>query len=136
MIVEMDGEGQVHIEKRLLRPRRDMRKVAAAVEELESHPISEDYVFVTLLNENPVLFPMEKVRAVYPNALHVERRMTPLEQGADVEHGQAMRRAQSDPVSLFASFYKEIKGTELTEGKHKLFAEAYMELLKGEGGAV
>ena len=61
--------------KRLLSPRRKMRTVEAKIDELLQHPVSEDYVFVKLLDENPVLQPMEKIRSVYPNAMHVERAM-------------------------------------------------------------
>ena len=43
------------------------------MDDLLKHPINEDYVFVRLLDETPVLSPMEKVRSVYPNAMHVER---------------------------------------------------------------
>ncbi|UUZ80743.1 exonuclease SbcCD subunit D [Paenibacillus sp. P26] len=76
-VVEMDGAGGVRVDKRAFMPLRDMRRIEATIEEIERHPVSEDYVFVTLLNENPVLFPMEKVRSVYPNALHVERKVLP-----------------------------------------------------------
>ncbi len=61
------------LKKRLLTPRRKMRTVEAKIDELLQHPVSEDYVFVKLLDENPVLQPMEKIRSVYPNAMHVER---------------------------------------------------------------
>lgn len=37
-----------------------MRTVEAKIDELLQHPVSEDYVFVKLLDENPVLQPMEK----------------------------------------------------------------------------
>src|SRR5699024_179177 len=44
-IVDMDGEGKVEVEKRLLAPKRDMRMVEATLEELYTHPESDDYVF-------------------------------------------------------------------------------------------
>lgn len=137
-VVEMDGDGTVRVEKREFKPIRDMRRIIAPIEEIESHPVCDDYVFVTLLNDNPVLFPMEKVRAVYPNALHVERRVSQMI-GADwqqpgTEDGTSRREA--DPVSLFASFYQEVKGIPLSEDKQKLFAETYAVVLKEEGGAV
>ncbi|RCW43359.1 exonuclease SbcCD subunit D [Paenibacillus prosopidis] len=139
-VVELDEAGAVQVEKRELTPLRNMRRVAASIEELETHPVNDDYVFVTLLNENPVLFPMEKVRAVYPNALHVERRTTPAgnlgaDDGAAGAPGGAGRR-EADPVELFAAFYQEVKGSPLTETKKKLFADTYAELLREEGGAV
>lgn len=139
LVVEMDRTGAVQVDKRELKPRRDMRRVVAPIEEIERHAISEDYVFVTLLNDNPVLFPMEKVRAVYPKALHVERRVTAVTGGsgagtATTEEGTARREA--DPVALFSAFYEEVKGIPLSEDKQKLFAETYADVLREEGGTV
>ncbi|QJD87783.1 exonuclease SbcCD subunit D [Cohnella herbarum] len=137
LIVEIDGAGTVTVEKRELKPRRDMRRVIAPIEEIEQHPVNEDYVFVTLLNDNPVLFPMEKVRAVYPNALHVERKVTTIGTGADTaDAANGTARREADPVTLFAAFYQEVKGIPLAEDKRKLFADIYAEVLREEGGAV
>jgi exonuclease SbcD len=138
LVVEIDGAGTVTVGKRELKPLRDMRRVIAPIEEIERHAVSEDYVFVTLMNDNPVLFPMEKVRAVYPNALHVERKVTvTIGSGSDTpEAGEGRTRREADPVTLFAAFYQEVKGIPLSEDKHKLFAETYAEVLREEGGTV
>ncbi|MCK9861743.1 exonuclease SbcCD subunit D [Paenibacillus sp. ATY16] len=137
LVVEMDADGNVAIEKRELKPLRDMRRIAGPIEEIETHPVNEDYVFVTLLNDNPVLFPMEKVRAVYPNALHVERRVTAVRGiGEDADTPEtAVRRSEADPVSLFESFYLEVKGVALDEPKKRLFADTFGGLLREEGEA-
>ncbi|MFC4599461.1 exonuclease SbcCD subunit D [Cohnella hongkongensis] len=136
LLVELDGAGNVSVEKRELKPLRDMRRIAAPIEEIERHPVCDDYVFVTLLNDDPVLFPMEKVRASYPNALHVERRTTatPWQGGANEAEGRPVRR-EADPVALFAAFYQEVKGLPLSPDKRKLFAEAYAAVWQEEGGA-
>lgn len=137
LIVELDGAGNVTVDKRELKPRRDMRRVVAPIEEIEKHAVCEDYVFVTLLNDNPVLFPMEKVRAVYPNALHVERKVTTVGTGADTaDSANGTARREADPVTLFAAFYQEVKGIPLAEDKRSLFADTYAEVLRDEGGAV
>jgi DNA repair protein SbcD/Mre11 len=141
LVVELDESGNTKVEKREIKPQRDMRRVSASIEEIETmHKPSDDYVFVTLQNDNPVLFPMEKVRAVYPNALHVERRIRSLQTedadgGVDAE-GSAGSRRDADPVDLFASFYREVKGMQLEDEKRKLFAETFMDVMKKEGGAV
>ncbi|BBI32307.1 exonuclease SbcCD subunit D [Cohnella abietis] len=136
LIVEIDAAGAVTVDKRELKPRRDMRRVIAPIEEIERHAICEDYVFVTLLNDNPVLFPMEKVRAVYPNALHVERKVTVVTGGGtDEADSEIKARREADPVALFAAFYQEVKGVPLSDDKHKLFAETYANVLREEGGA-
>ncbi|WP_042165093.1 exonuclease SbcCD subunit D [Paenibacillus gorillae] len=137
LVIELNETGVCSIEKRELKPLRDMRRVTGTIEEIESHPVSQDYVFVTLLNDNPVLFPMEKVRAVYPNALHVERRVTRVVEAAESEEASAAgKRREANPVELFASFYAEVKGVPLAEEKKQLFAETFEQLLREEGGAV
>ncbi|MBH5318548.1 exonuclease SbcCD subunit D [Paenibacillus sp. GSMTC-2017] len=137
-IVEMDSVGKISVEKRELTPLRDMRRLEATLEELEKHPINEDYVFVTLLSDHPVLFPMEKVRAVYPNAMHVDRREVSkqIKVGSDAENGDGpvQRRSEANPVQLFEAFYQEVKGTTLSEEKKVLFTEQYVALLREEGG--
>ncbi|WP_372661971.1 exonuclease SbcCD subunit D [Cohnella sp.] len=139
LVVDMDGTGVVHVDKRELKPRRDMRRVVAPIEEIEQHSICEDYVFVTLHNDNPVLFPMEKVRAVYPNALHVERRVTAAAGGSgtgSTASGDGSARREANPVALFTAFYEEVKGIPLSKDKQKLFAETYADVLREDGGAV
>lgn len=140
LVIELDEAGGARIDKRELKPLRNMRRVAAFIEEIEKHPINEDYVFVTLLNENPVLFPMEKVRAVYPNALHVERRPLPAggihADGMAADAAGGTGRREADPVELFAAFYHEVKGQALSDAKKRMFAETYAELLREEGGAI
>lgn len=136
LIVEIDGAGTVHVNHRELKPLRDMRRVIAPIEELEKHAVCEDYVFVTLLNDNPVLFPMEKVRAVYPNALHVERKVTATISAGSAEAGEGKARREADPVTLFTAFYEEVKGIPLSEDKQRLFADTYADVLREEGGAV
>ncbi|XEC96413.1 exonuclease SbcCD subunit D [Paenibacillus tarimensis] len=137
-MVELGEDGSVRTEKRELRPRRDMRRITTAIEEIESHEICEDYVFVTLLNDNPVLFPMEKVRAVYPNALHVERRVSASGKTGDGDGGTGTgdryaARRDAEPAALFAAFYQEVKGIPLEEEKRRLFASVMSEVVR-EGG--
>ncbi len=128
-IVEMDALGKVTIEKRLLTPARDMRTVEAKMEELLKHPTNEDYVFVRLLDETPVLMPMEKVRSVYPNAMHVERIIkTPIIQ--DGEATEKVARTKMDDLSLFKAFYREVKGTDLAEETEMIFLNVLQELLQ------
>lgn len=126
-IVQMDGDGKIAIEKRTLTPKRDMRTVEATLEELYTHPVSEDYVFVKLLDETPILSPMEKVKSVYPNAMHVERKQ--FTASFDLEEVKAERSKMSD-MELFQSFYKEVKGSEPTEETEMIFKEVLEELLK------
>lgn len=125
-IVEIDGDGEVSVEKRLLKPKHDMRTVEGTMAELLLHPVSEDYVFVKLHDKTPVLFPMEKIRSVYPNAMHIERKIH-----KPMEHGQTERSVQHEKqtdLELFQSFYEEMKGEPADEETMTLFAEILHEV--------
>lgn len=128
LVIEMDSEGKVEIEKRLLQPRRNMRRVEGTIDEILRHDISEDFVFVTLLDDAPVLFPMEKVRSVYPNAMHVERKNF-IREAAGVS-GESRR--QMDSLSLFHAFYEEVKGEGASDETAAIFEEVLQEFLQEE----
>lgn len=126
-MVEMDREGNIATEKQLFTPKRDIRSVEGTLEDIYTHSVSDDYVFVKLLDETPVLSPMEKVKSVYPNAMHVERKQ--LTFGFNQDEQQEQRSKMSD-LELFQSFYKEVKGSEPTEETEEIFKEALEQLLK------
>lgn len=127
-IIELDENGKVEIEKRSLTPVRDMRTVEAKMDELLLHSVNEDYVFVRLLDEAPVLSPMEKVRSVYPNAMHVERKFQ-LSVMETAQRKDQVERHKMDNLSLFRMFYKEVKGLEATEESEEIFKEVLNEML-------
>ncbi|WP_373893631.1 exonuclease SbcCD subunit D [Virgibacillus sp. CBA3643] len=127
-VVELDEHGNVTVEKRLLTPSRDMRTVEGSLEEIMTHPLSEDYVFVRLTDETAVLSPMEKIRSVYPNAMHVERKnyFHPPSAGGETR----VESTEMSDMELFQAFYKEVKGQEATEETEVIFKEVLDELLK------
>ncbi|QUW22774.1 exonuclease SbcCD subunit D [Sporosarcina sp. Marseille-Q4063] len=131
-IVELDAEGNATVEKRELIPNRDMRTVEGTIEEIQQHPISEDYVFVKLLDETPVLFPMEKIRSVYPNAMHVERKM--IMPTASIDQETKTERGKKDDIQLFTGFYKEMMGAAVDEETKSLFEEVLYEVMNREEG--
>jgi exonuclease SbcD len=128
-IVELDNDGQANVEKRLLEPRRQIRTVEGKIEEIEKHDRNEDYVFIKLLDENPVIYPMERVRSVYPNAMHVERKITTVL----TETTSSTARSKMDELSLFKAFYQEVKGEEMKAKTEELFQEVLQETMKKEG---
>jgi exonuclease SbcD len=106
-IVDLNENGEMTVDKRLFSPRRDMRTVEGTMADIEQQELNEDYVFVRLLDEAPVLAPMEKVRAVYPNAMHVERQVMTF--STDDQGIQRVERKKMNTNALFKAFYKEVK---------------------------
>jgi len=130
LVVEMDIEGNVEVEKRDLIPMHDMRSVQGTIDEIQTHPISKDYVFVKLLDETPVLFPMEKVRSVYPNAMHVERKIhIPI---SSIERESGTEFKKKDDVELFKSFYEEMEDDIADDETTKLFLDILHEVMNKE----
>jgi DNA repair protein SbcD/Mre11 len=127
-IVELDAQGNMTLEKRLLKPLRDIRTVEATMDDLLKHPINEDYVFVRLLDKTPVLSPMEKVRSVYPNAMHVERAIQ-MFSVQDGQTGERIARHKMDDLELFRAFYQEVKNAPVPEETETIFTEVLQELL-------
>src|SRR5699024_8624572 len=101
-MIQIDGEGHIEVEKKLLTPLKDIRTIEGTLEEILTHSLNNDYVFITLLDENPVLQPMEKIRSVYPNVMHVERKIRKRKYD---DSTTTHTRHQMDDISLFKSFY-------------------------------
>ncbi|MBP3953266.1 exonuclease SbcCD subunit D [Bacillus suaedae] len=129
-IVNLDKEGHTTVEKRLLDPIRHIRTVEGTIDEIEQHKRNDDYVFIKLLDENPVLSPMERVRSVYPNAMHIERRITAVT--SEIE--ATFSRSKMDELSLFKAFYKEVKAEDMTQETEQLFKEVLQETIQEDGG--
>jgi len=135
-IVNIDGEGQVTLEKRLLIPNRDMRTVEGYMNAILKQPMSEDFVFVKLLDDTPILSPMEQIRTVYPNAMHVERKSFRATKIAGEKESSS--RQKMDDLALFQSFYAEVSGKKPSEETEQLFKEVLADLMDNEreGGTI
>lgn len=131
LVVDLDERGEMNVEKRSLSQDRDIKTVKASMADLLQHEPSTDYVFVKLLDEAPVLFPMEKVRSVYPNAMHVERIVNRSHTAQATARVSDIERL--DDRSLFESFYEEITGASPDEETQKIVDEVLHELLTQKG---
>jgi len=74
---------------------------------------------------------MEKIRSVYPNAMHVERSIQRRE--FTDENEVTISRHKTDDLSLLKAFYKEMKGLELSEEKERLFLDVLQTVQEREG---
>lgn len=134
LVVDMAANGEVEIEKIPLNPKRDMRRIEGYMKDLLEMAPSEDYVYVTLHDEAVIIAPMEKIRTVFPNAMHVDRTMnhTIVDAGESVVES----KHKMDTTTLFNAFYGEILNEEPDEQMMTLFNELLAEELveEREGG--
>ena len=90
---------------------------------------SDDYVYVTLLDEETVLQPMAKIREVFPNAMHVERKLFYRPTEGAIEYVQAEKMTDTE---LFTAFFSNISEGQPTETMLALFERLNDRVLKEE----
>ncbi len=131
-LVEMDATGRCTTERIGLSPRHDVRQIKGTLGDIlkkaGSDENREDYIMVTLLDRQPVLNAMGRLREVYPNTLHIER---PL-----FGHSTAHAHAPTDHLRLseaeiFSSFFSQVTGDEMSESETQAFAEIVDALHRG-----
>jgi exonuclease SbcD len=105
VIVDLGAPGDAPERERVaLSPRRRMRVVEGYMADLETgrHGTGDDYVLARLSDTDPVLDAMARLRAVWPNLLHVERADRVAAPGSQAQP----RRQDLDPYALFTAFWQ------------------------------
>lgn len=129
-VVKMDGSGDIDVQKIPLVPPRDLRRVEGTLQDLVSLGAQgnrEDYIVATLLDRGPVLYAMDRLREIYPNAIHVERPQWELASSIKLPDRDHTRLTVGD---LFHSFFEEVTDGALTEEETSALNEV-LESLKG-----
>lgn len=136
-IIEIDDKGKFTHRSRSLVPTHDMRELQGHLEELLDPQFYEkqrlhDYLKVTLLDEGALIDPINKLRQVYPNVLHLERKIDV----TDMKKKQSFNITQSEKKSeldLFEQFYAEMTTSEFTIEKKDAMADVIEKVLREEG---
>lgn len=135
-IIEMDEKGNFSHRYRSLNPTHDMRELEGHLEELLDPFYYEkqrlhDYLKITLLDEGALLDPINKLRQVYPNVLHLERKIDI----TDMKKKQSFNSARNEKKSeldLFEQFYTEMTTAEFTTDKKEVMADVIEKVLREE----
>lgn len=119
--INLDESGVDYIEKHILTPKRDLRTIEGEMDDILQMDPSDDYIFVKLLDQTPILSPMEKIRTRFPNAIHLERPFDQLLQ----QSNQKIRIRKKDQTDheLFEAFYKEVRGVPCPPNIKHIFNE-------------
>ncbi|MBU8916928.1 exonuclease SbcCD subunit D [Neobacillus sp. 114] len=134
-IIEMDETGNFEHRYRSLTPSHDMREIEGYLEQLLDPQFYEkertqDYLKINLLDEGALIDPINKLRQVYPNVLHLERKieMTDLKKKQSFN---ALRSEKKSEIDLFEQFYNEMTTSEFTVDKKEAMTEIIDKVLKG-----
>lgn len=133
-LIEID-EKKVDVEKVVLVPLHDMRKIEGTLQELldkgrEEGCAREDYIQACLTDEGELLEPMETLRSVYPNVMQIVRKKNT--DGLHLPSGEKqtgiMLDKRKEPLALFEDFYQEVRETEISDAQKDYMQKLIREL--------
>ncbi|GAB2720513.1 exonuclease SbcCD subunit D [Halomonas garicola] len=115
-LVDVDATGAVDIKPVALAPVRDVRVLEGELDDVIAgaalDPAPDDYLLVRLTDRYAILDPMGKLRAVYPNVLHLEKPGMLAPAG---EAPRARRHGGLDALALFGDFFQQVSGEALDD---------------------
>ena len=132
-LVDLDRGGVTAIDQVELQPLRDMRILEGELEAIlaggEKDPQADDYLLVRLSDTRAILDVMGKLRAVYPNVLHLERPgLMPSGESSSASREQ-LRRGE---LAMFRDFYRQVQGEELGPEAEALIAGTLQQIHRGD----
>lgn len=117
-LVTLEEKGSVTIEKLKLKPQHDMREIKGTLMQLTSEEVraqadTEDYLHVTLTDEEEIYDVLGKLRAVYPNLMQLDFDNTRTRADGVKEAAAALVR-EKGAMELFRDFFAEQTGKPMT----------------------
>ena len=130
VLVELDESGRVSMECIPLKPRRSMRKLKGDLISLTDPMVvsmesCEDYLQITLTDEEELIDPIGTLRRVYPNVMQLLFEKREKELSGEFDAGIEMKKKRTD--ELFNEFYELIRGHEMDEARKKVIQEVIEE---------
>ena len=113
-VVTLNKKGDVEVKTRELQPLRNMKRLRGTFEELiGSTKREEDYVQITLTDEDDIPNAMSRLQAVFKNALELRYDNARTRENAEIFGvGDVEKKT---PYELFFEFYKERNNAEMSD---------------------
>ena len=108
-MVNLKEKGNVEISAIPLQPLRDMRKIRGTYMEVTAKSFYEnencnDYLHVTLTDEEDILDGLQKLRVIYPNIMQLEYDNRRTRANSELTAAQAVEKKSE--MELFMEFYE------------------------------
>ena len=128
-VLDIREKGNINVYESILCPLRDMRELYGSYSEitLRKNYVNtnrEDYLHITLTDENPIPDAISKLRVIYPNIMKLDydnartRQNTSITVSDDIE--------VKSPLDLFAEFYEQQNNREMTSDERN-FTQALID---------
>lgn len=124
-VISLGKKGDVEIETIPLVPKNDMREIRGSYNEITFREFlgdqkTDDYLHITLTDEDDVPNALEKLRALYPNLMKLDYdNARTRAAGFD---GEAVDTDNKNPLELFEEFYEMQNGQKMKDVQQKFVA--------------
>ena len=113
-VVDLEEKGAIHMHTVPLVPLHDLRELRGSFEQL-MHPSGgdvEDYLHITLTDEEDIPDAIGRLRAIYPNLMVLDYDNTRTRQQTVISGGDVL--GEQSPLELFSAFYEAQNNQPMT----------------------
>ena len=134
-VVEMGGKGSLETRTVALDPKRDMREIKGTYAEitLKENYINtntDDYMHITLTDEEDIPDAIGKLRVIYPNLMKLDYDNKRTRSSAKLDIIENIE--QRSPLDLFAEFYEKQNNQPMTDGQSEFMKSLIESIWEGE----
>lgn len=135
-LVELGAKGELHLELIPLHPKRDLREIRGSFAQLTDvdyykNTAAEDYLHIILTDEEDIPEAGGKLRAIYPNYLHISYDNTRTRTDQVVDCAENVRRKSK--LELFDELY-QLQNNQPMSDTQRFFLQELMDAME-EGKA-
>lgn len=126
-VVTMEGKGNITIDTVALTPKYDMRKIEGSYDEITwkknyENTDTEDYMHITLKDEEDILDAIGRLRSIYPNIMKLEYDNARTRTHQEVDFDEHVE--QKLPIQLYQEFYQMQNNQDLSDEQQEYLSDA------------
>lgn len=135
-VVELGKKGELCVDTIPLTPMRDMVEIRGKYEEItlksfyDGTSYTQDYVHITLTDEDDIVDAIGKLRAIYHNLMRLDYDNARTRSSASLDGVEDVER--KSPEELFAQLYEEQNGSGLSDSQLELLRKLIEKVWEGE----
>ena len=125
-IVELAEKGKVQIQEHILKPLHDLREIRGTYEELTARKNYadtdvEDYLHITLTDEEDIMDVMDKLHTIYPNIMKLDYDNLRTRNSNHISGVDPLQ--EKSPAELFEAFYQLQNNQNMTVQQKEYIAQ-------------
>ena len=134
-VVELREKGNLMVRALPLHPLRDMREIRGSYLEVTAKSYyektcTEDFLHITLTDEEEIPYAANKLRGIYPNLMRVDYDNTRTRMAGTLSV-EAMPEQRS-PLELFGEFYRQVNGQNMSNTQQQFMERMIAEIWEAQ----